>query len=166
MPCRSTMNSLQYYTWGCSIPAWIFADPPPVDGYCRGFYASYWNAFSSHIYVFRNYLIGWRGARRRRTRRSGWRTRQSRGTTTTNNPSTGNYMSVDRLIFFIFILEKLNLPRLCIVSEFFVHERDNDSCIGERNESNEKNENKHTLQCVNEFLDILTCRSFNTLFLY
>ena len=50
-----TWEGLQAHTWwgvyrptpgGC-IPACTEADtpPPPVDGYCHGRYASYWNAF-------------------------------------------------------------------------------------------------------------------------
>ena len=30
---------------GLCIPACTEAEPPPVDGYCRGRYASYWDAF-------------------------------------------------------------------------------------------------------------------------
>ena len=72
--------------------------------------------------IFRNCLIGWRGARRRKTRRSGWRTRPSRGTTTTNNPPTANYMSVDRLSY-LFLPSATKLQRLCFFTCLSVHRR-------------------------------------------
>ena len=36
---------------GC-IPACTEADTPPKDGYCRGRYASYWNAFLYHWWLY------------------------------------------------------------------------------------------------------------------
>ena len=42
-----TQGGLQANTWGGGVSQhWgTEADPPPVDGYCSGQYASYWNAF-------------------------------------------------------------------------------------------------------------------------
>ena len=51
-PGPHPVGGLQAHTWGVPrptpggcIPACTEADTPPVDGYCRGRYASYWNAF-------------------------------------------------------------------------------------------------------------------------
>ena len=49
-----TRGSLQAHTWEVGIPACIETDPLPADGYCRGRYASYWNAFLFYIFCATN----------------------------------------------------------------------------------------------------------------